>query len=97
MFAVTVSVRTFPELLVNAVTVPALGLVHAGAVLSTKTAVPEIVVIVSVSATSAAPVPVGLSSSTVNVNLMFVGVRPCTSSFDVAAEVNVAALGLRVV
>ena len=90
--AVTVRVRILPSsLLVKAVTVPAVTLVHTGTLLSTNTASAEVVVIVIVSETPAAPAdPVFSTAVVVKVNLMFVGLRPCTSSFDVAAEVNVA-------
>ena len=76
MFVVTVSVRTLPELLVKAVTVPALGLVHAGTVLSTKTAVPERVLIVIVSDTSVTPALPVFSAKMVNMNVRLVGERP---------------------
>tara|TARA_B110000977_G_scaffold16115_1_gene19758 strand:- start:115 stop:345 length:231 start_codon:yes stop_codon:yes gene_type:complete len=76
MFAVTVNVRTLPELLVKAVTVPSLGLVHAGTVLSTKTAVPVSVVIVIVSDTSLTPALPVFNAKMENMNVRLVGGRP---------------------
>ena len=77
MFAVTVNVRILPELLVKAVTVPVLGVVHVGTVLSTKMAVPESVVIVTVSDTSLTPaLPVFNAWTVVNMNVRLVGGRP---------------------
>jgi hypothetical protein len=86
----TVRVSTVPAPLVKAVTVP-VALVHVGTLLSTNTASSEVVVITIVSDTSLTPsVPVFNTVSNVKVNLILVGVRPWTSSFDVAAEIKVA-------